>query len=294
MDSPCFFETRVETMKKHAVTLFIMALAGGCFASESLWQIGGFEQPESVILDSARQRLVVSNINGHPAEKDGNGYLSLLALDGTIQDRYWIDGLDAPKGMAILDGKLLVADIDRVHVINLQNDRLESTREVPSSSFLNDISSNASAAFISDLSQQSIFRYKEGEITLWLQSSELEHPNGLLVDDGVLLVASWGAGLHDDFSTDVLGGVLSIDLSSKAISPLPGTTRLGNLDGLVKTADGYRVNDWMTGELFALDRQGRRIGSEQSRKGLADIGEGESVLYLPFMLDGTVEARKIE
>lgn len=281
-------------MKKHTVSLVAMALAGSCLANEPLWQTEGFEQPESVILDGARQRLVVSNINGHPAEKDGNGYLSLLALDGRVQERHWIDGLDAPKGMAILDGKLLVTDIDRVHVIDLQNDELESTIEVPSASFLNDISSSATAAYISDLSQQSIYRYEQGEITLWLQSSELEHPNGLLVDEDVLLVASWGAGLHENFSTEVLGSVLSVDLSSKLIEPLPGATRLGNLDGLVKTADGYRVNDWMTGELFLLDHQGRRIGSVQSRKGLADIGGGRGVLYLPFMLEGTIEARLVE
>ena len=281
-------------MKKHTVSLVAMALAGSCLANEPLWQTEGFEQPESVILDGARQRLVVSNINGHPAEKDGNGYLSLLALDGRVQERHWIDGLDAPKGMAILDGKLLVTDIDRVHVIDLQNDELESTIEVPSASFLNDISSSATAAYISDLSQQSIYRYEQGEITLWLQSSELEHPNGLLVDEDILLVASWGAGLHENFSTEVLGSVLSVDLSSKLIEPLPGATRLGNLDGLVKTADGYRVNDWMTGELFLLDHQGRRIGSVQSRKGLADIGGGRGVLYLPFMLEGTIEARLVE
>ena len=281
-------------MKKHTVSLVAMALAGSCLANEPLWQIEGFEQPESVILDGARQRLVVSNINGHPAEKDGNGYLSLLALDGRVQERHWIDGLDAPKGMALLDGKLLVTDIDRVHVIDLQNDELESTIEVPSASFLNDISSSATAAYISDLSQQSIYRYEQGEITLWLQSSELEHPNGLLVDEDILLVASWGAGLHENFSTEVLGSVLSVDLSSKLIEPLPGATRLGNLDGLVKTADGYRVNDWMTGELFLLDHQGRRIGSVQSRKGLADIGGGRGVLYLPFMLEGTIEARLVE
>lgn len=281
-------------MKKHAVSLLAIALAGSCFADEPLWQSGGFEQPESVILDGARQRLLVSNINGHPAEKDGNGYLSLLSLDGTIQERHWIDGLHAPKGMAILEGKLLVADIDKIHVIDLQNGGLESTLDAPSASFLNDISSSATAAYISDLSQQSIYRYEGGEITLWLQSSELEHPNGLLVDGGALLVASWGAGLHDDFSTEVLGSVLSIDIESQAITRLPGATRLGNLDGLVKTADGYRVNDWMTGELFSLDHQGRRIGSVQSKKGLADIGAGEGVLYLPFMLDGTVEATKVE
>ena len=100
--------------------------------------------------------------------------------------------------------------------------------------------------------------------------------------------------MHENFSTEVLGRVLSVDLSSKLIEPLPGATRLGNLDGLVKTADGYRVNDWMTGELFLLDHQGRRIGSVQSRKGLADIGGGGGVLYLPFMLEGTIEARLVE
>jgi hypothetical protein len=69
----------------------------------------------------------------------------------------------------------------------------------------------------------------------------LEHPNGLDVADGELVVAAWGTGLKDDFTTEAPGRLLAIDLATKAITPVgsgararqsrrPRTGRRGRLD----------------------------------------------------------------
>ena len=44
-----------------------------------------FQTPESVYYDTVRSVCYVSNIAGQPAIKDGNGFISKLNLDGTIE-----------------------------------------------------------------------------------------------------------------------------------------------------------------------------------------------------------------
>ena len=48
------------------------------------WSAEGFKAPESALLDEARGVLYVSNVNGNPTDKDGNGYISKLSPDGTV------------------------------------------------------------------------------------------------------------------------------------------------------------------------------------------------------------------
>src|SRR5688572_25512308 len=65
----------------------------------------GFMTPESVLHDAAGDMYLVSNINGAPAAKDDNGFISRLRPDGQIDVLEWITGdsanvtLHAPKGM---------------------------------------------------------------------------------------------------------------------------------------------------------------------------------------------------
>ena len=46
--------------------------------------VSGFETPESVRWDAARNVFYVSNVTGNPGQKDGNGYISRVRSDGTI------------------------------------------------------------------------------------------------------------------------------------------------------------------------------------------------------------------
>lgn len=280
----------LQGLKGMAVCLLISQPA----TAESLWQLDGFDQPESMIVDTAHQRIVVSNMLGDAAAKDGAGYLSTLSMDGEIMDKHWLQGLNAPKGMAIVGTQLLVADIEQLRVIDLDTAELSATIDVPDAVFLNDISSDGDVAYISDFAQQAIYRYQDGKVERWLQQEGLQYPNGLLLEEQRLLVASWGTGLREDYSTEVPGSLLAVDLNSREISFIAGAEKLGNLDGLAKTAGGYVVNDWITGEVFYLDQQGQLSNSEQSRAGLADISVHQGIMYRPFMLEGSVEAQSTD
>lgn len=106
----------------------------------------GMKTPESVRYDAAQDLWFVSNINGNPSQKDGNGFIVRLDIAGIAMDSTpFIAGgkkgvkLNAPKGMAIVGETLWVADIDAVRAFNTQTGAPIASIEVPGSSFLNDV-----------------------------------------------------------------------------------------------------------------------------------------------------------
>lgn len=280
-------------MKSLQLFLLLLVAAQGSASAETQWRVEGLEMPESAVVDTARQRIIVSNIKGSPGAADGNGYLSLLSLDGELLEQHWAEGMDAPKGMAVVGGQLLVADLRQLHLVDMQSGELVQSVAVADAVFLNDISSDGTVAYISDMMNHTLYRYEDGAVSTWLKTDALLHPNGVLMDGDRLLVATWGSPLHEDFSTDQPGGVFAVDRATQAITPLEGAQALGNLDGLVHTPEGFAVNDWITGQLWMLDAEGRVISSETTQPGLADISTGAELLLMPYMLDGVLEARSI-
>src|SRR5690606_26656890 len=94
--------------------------------------------------------IYVSCGNTNPTEKDGDGFIALLNPDGTIKQKDWVKGLDAPKGMAILNGKLYVTDIDEVKVIDIKTAKIEKSIPVAGAVFLNDLASDGTLIYFSD------------------------------------------------------------------------------------------------------------------------------------------------
>ena len=101
--------------------------------------VGGFQTPESVTWDSAQDVYFVSNINGAPNAKDGNGYITRLGPAGMVMDSAFMTGLNAPKGMALVHDTLWVVDIDQVRAFNARTGASVATVSVPGAIFLNDI-----------------------------------------------------------------------------------------------------------------------------------------------------------
>ncbi len=87
--------------------------------------VSGFETPESVRWDAARNVFYVSNVTGNPGQKDGNGYISRVRSDGTIDSLRFIAGgrngvtLHSPKGMFLQGDTLWVTDIDAVRAFDV-------------------------------------------------------------------------------------------------------------------------------------------------------------------------------
>jgi sugar lactone lactonase YvrE len=249
------------------------------------WTLTGFEQPESVVGDQTY--LYVSNINGTPMEKNGKGYISKITADGKWIEQHWAMGLDAPKGMAIHDGFLYVADLTRLHKIDLNSGQTQQVWEVSDAKMLNDVTvSPEGVVYVSDLIGGGLYRLKGNTFALWKTYPELEHPNGVLWEDNTLIVGNWGQGMHEDFSTDSPGILYRIALESEALSPLLNGEPLGNIDGITRIDETLWISDWLAGDLMKADGSAKRhLG-----QGLADIYAIDNTLYTPMMMDGTVSA----
>ncbi|ANT49222.1 SMP-30/gluconolactonase/LRE family protein [Mesorhizobium amorphae] len=261
-----------------------------------IWRASGFEQPESALFDAANKRIIVSNIAGNPGAADGNGYLSVLSLDGKIVTQHWTDGMDAPKGMAISGGKLYVADITKVRVVDLASGKLDSSIDVPKAVFLNDMTADSSGkVYVTDMLADTIYRIDGDRPELFFKDAALASPNGIFADGNRLIVASWGKGIKPDFSTAEPGGLLWVDLATKAISPLPGAQKFADLDGVIAIGDSIYATAYMTGTLYRYHEGGAPEVIATFKPGSADIGtDGKSTIYVPLMNEGAVAALSLD
>ncbi|RWF46153.1 MAG: ATP/GTP-binding protein [Mesorhizobium sp.] len=261
-----------------------------------LWRATGLEQPESALFDAANNRIIVSNISGNPGDADGNGYLSVLSTDGKIVTQHWTDGMDAPKGMAIAGGKLYVADITKVRVVDLASGKLIASIVVPNAVFLNDMTSDQSGkVYVTDMLADTIYRIDGDRPELFVRDAMLASPNGVFADGSRLIVASWGKGIKPDFSTAEPGGLLAVDLASKTVTPLAGAQKFADLDGVIALGDTIYATAYMTGTLYRYRTGGAPEAAAHFKPGSADIGtDGKSILYVPLMNEGEVAALKID
>ncbi|GLS36445.1 ATP/GTP-binding protein [Mesorhizobium tianshanense] len=260
-----------------------------------IWRATGFEQPESALFDAANKRIIVSNIVGNPGDADDNGYLSVLSLDGKITSRYWTDGMDAPKGMAISGGKLYVADITKIRVVDLASGKLVSTIDVPNAAFLNDVTADASGkVYVTDMLADAIYCIDGDKPELFVRDATLASPNGIFADGGRLIVASWGKGIKSDFSAAEPGGLLAVDLATKAVTPLPGAQKFADLDGVIAIGDSIYATAYMTGTLYRYKAGGTPEAVAHFKPGSADIGTDGERIFVPLMSEGEVAALTLD
>ena len=117
----------------------------------------GLKTPESAQV--YRGKLYISNIgNLPPDKKDGDGYVSLADLKGKIIKTRFITGLNAPKGITFCDGKLFVADIDRVVAADPVTGRVLKVVNIPGAKFLNDTAAYDGKVYVSDTQTNTIYQ----------------------------------------------------------------------------------------------------------------------------------------
>jgi sugar lactone lactonase YvrE len=265
--------------------------------SQESWSAEGFKAPESALLDDARGVLYVSNVNGNPTDKDGNGYISKLSPDGTVTQAEWVTGLDAPKGLALSDRTLYVTDNDKLVAIDVESGEITNTWTGEGAQFLNDTAIDADGnIYVSDMLTNSIYRLAGDTFDVWLQDEKLQHPNGLHVEGGKLIVGAWGQDIQPDFTTKTPGHLLSIDLASKAVSDVGSGEPIGNLDGVEPDGAGnWLVTDWISGALFRIKPDGtseRLLDLNQGSADLEVIQDGKTII-IPMSMDGKVTAYQL-
>lgn len=279
-----------------AVLLLAASLTacGGSEQPTKLWEAtSGFQNPESAVSDASA--IYVSNVAGGAADKDGNGYISKLSLDGKVTADKWVTGLDAPKGLALFGGKLYAADIDKLVEIDMASGTITTKHEASGAKILNDVAADGEGRiYVSDWPGNAIWRLADGKFEKWLESDQLRNPNGLLIEGDKLVVAAWGV-MEPDFSTKTPGHLLTVNLADKAITNLGDGKPVGNLDGL-EPFDGntYIVTDWVGGKVYQITRSGEAKVLLTLSQGSADLGYSPSTrtAIIPMMMDNKVVAYK--
>ncbi len=152
----------------------------------------GFNTPESML--PYKRFIFVSNVNGSPLKKDGNGYISKLSFRGKMIKKKFITGLNAPKGMAVYNNALFVTDIDRVYAFNADTGEKLTVFYVKGAKFLNDIAVNKNGTlFVTDMYTHKIHKIKNGIVSTYI--TRIKYPNGIVTRyPGELFVVQFKGG----------------------------------------------------------------------------------------------------
>jgi len=264
---------------------------------ELMWEVSGLGNPESVVYDPRLNLLYVSNVNGGPNDKDSNGYISLVSMDGRIINEKWVTGLNGPKGLALHGTTLYTADIDELVAIDVDHGRITDKYKVDDAKFLNDVAAAPNGdIYVSDMLADRIHVLSGGSFTIWIESADLEAPNGLDVVGNDVVIGAWGK-LTDGFATAVPGHLKRASINDKSITSIGDGSSVGNLDGVEVDKDGgFYVTDWMNGKLFHISSTGEAKEILSLKQGSADhefiIEKG--MMFIPMMNDNIMYAYKVK
>ncbi len=243
-----------------------------------------FKVPESVLFNKANNTLYVSNIDGKdPWSADGKGSIGKMDADGKNITVDWITGLQAPKGMGLYKGRLYVADLKEVVVINIATATIENRIAVPDAQGLNDISiDNKGTIYVSDSKAKRVYRIKNGVSEIVLDS--LKAPNGILTQGKKVYL------LND-------GGLFKINKNKSLTKIADGLE--GGTDGVeIINKKDFLVSNW-NGILYYVKAAGSKqllLDSRNVKINSADIGfdSKSKTVFVPTFWRNSVVAYTVE
>ena len=251
-------------------------------ALELIWETDDeLETNESVLYDPSSKQLYVSCINGKPTERDTNGYIAIVDLEGDIQKKIWAEGFSAPKGMAIANGRLFVSDIDRIVSISLSNPADQYFVEVPNSRFLNDITPGLNGVYFSDMATGHLY-YLENQI-VHLLNENLPNLNGLAFFNQSLYALS-------------NNGLQKLSVGGEVLETI--NAELSGGDGLIVINDNKFIVSRWKGEVWLLKGAEATLvlDSKEEEIQTADIGYDplSKTLYVPRFFANKVSAYQVK
>jgi len=236
---------------------------------------------ESVLYDASSGNIYVSNIEGNPTDKDGKGSISIIDKEGTIINQDWITGLNAPKGMAISDGKLYVTDIDQLVEIDIETAKITKTYPVEGAEFLNDVAAYG------------------GKIYFTGMNKGLIH----VLDAGVVSTLSEGNETINGIALDKEGQLYGLDASGLKMIDPSGSFSLINAmvtggDGLIILGEGNFVASRWAGEIYFISGDGETLllDTKDAGSNTADLGfiPEENLVLVPTFMKNKVVAYKLD
>lgn len=246
-----------------------------------LWETPDLPTPESVL--PAGKILYVSLIDGDASKADGKGGVAVLSADGKIINKDWITGLNAPKGMGIYDGKLYVADINEVVVIDIKGSKVIQKIPIEGTVFLNDITIDQKGnVFVSDTRLATVYKIKDGKAELYLE--KLTSANGLKAVGNDLYILSGPT-------------LVKADENGKTTVIAQGLASGG--DGLEPLSkDSFLASCW-AGLVYEIKMDGtvtQLMDTRNEKINTADIGfdAKKKIMYVPTFLKNSVIAYQVQ
>jgi hypothetical protein len=237
-------------MRISKLLLTLVAVISMTAQAHETKKITGLKMPESAI--AARDgRVFVSEIGEFG--KDGDGQITVVDKNG--ETKVFAQGLDDPKGLAMVGKDLYVADIHQVIKISPDGKTsvfaaAEAFPDAPQ--FLNDLESDAAGnIYVSDSGDLkgaggAIYKINpQGKVTTIIngkQDPRVLAPNGLLM----------GKTPNCIMVVDFVSGVL-YRLDMKKNTLIEVAKGFGGGDGVVKgKKDQFYVSDWKNGKVFSV------------------------------------------
>ncbi|MDX3774258.1 hypothetical protein QE250_09045 [Chromatiaceae bacterium AAb-1] len=249
-----------------------------------LWTTDGLRVPESVLVYQAQddKYLFVSEIDGQGNVADGKGGIARLATDGSIIEQDWVRGLHAPKGLGIYQGKLYVADLTEVVVIDIDAAKVIRKIPAPDAIFLNDITVDAQGiVYISDTRKNRVYRLENDSISIWLEN--IDAANGLKIIGNNLYIAANERLLKADPKRNITAIAQGFE------QPADGLEPVGNGDFIVTCWAGIIYYVYADGRITKL------LDTQQQKLNTADIGwdDATQTLYVPTFFGNSVTAFRL-
>lgn len=281
----------------------VMSLSG----AQAL-QVTNLKSPQSFLATPSGETYFISNINGEPAEKDNNGFITKLDKDGKLVELEFIRGgrgqtvLHAPKGMAIVGNVLYVVDIDTLRGFDIDSGRSMVTLSIPTdpvgaaTTGLADVAYDGHGTlYVSDTDSNSIYRVdvasRSPAVSLLTRDARLAGPRGLAMHPrtGHLIAVSWNQGSIIEITPD---GVIEVLVSNSFFS-----WRFKNLDGVAfDTWGSMYVSDFTAGKVWRItpDEDFKVIAEYLPTPADIGVDKANHLILVPYIYGNAAEINGLE
>jgi hypothetical protein len=256
-----------------------------------LWEVDSvLMTPESVVFDSLRNCLYVSNFNDKGGFRNNTDTIfdeciSRVDLQGNVTELRWVDNLIGPTGITIFKDTLYVVERGCLTKINIEKRSIIKRIPITGEGFLNDIViDNNGDIYISNSGEGAIYKVAGDKSMLWLKDTVLQNCNGLYIDSGKLIIGNQGnVNLIAILMADKSTNVLATDISK-------------GIDGIKKYRQYYIVS-WQY-DIFMVDERGNSqviLNTSAGSNWNADFEliESKDIIIVPTLLSNKLVAYKI-
>ena len=272
-------------MKKILLVLAAIICSVNIFAQHALtkvWQTDTLlKAPESVRFNPAEKIFYVSNIGDF--NKQGEGFISKVGLDGKIISRDWVTGLTAPKGLGLYENLLYTAEHTAVAVIDINTGQIIKRFQVEGGQMLNDITIDAKGVvYVSDTRTNKIHKIENDSLSLYLDN--MNSVNGLLAVGSDLYILT--------------GTTLQKADTNKKLTTLADGIE-GGADGIEMVKDHEFIVTGWAGTIYYVKDDGKKqllLDTRKQQTNAADLwyDAATKMVYVPAMSKNMLVAYKLK